>query len=413
MFPFKMVWRNLMNRKLQSAVTIIIVCVGVALAQGVMLLSDGMKEGMKRTSEPYGMLVGSKGSSTQLVMNTIFLSDTPLGNLEYSFFESLRKDPRVVQAVPFSMGDNYKGFRIIGTNANLFDMRGKPSDPPFLHLKEGRAFEQPFEVVLGSETARQAHLKLGQSFIASHGAIAGHGEEEQHTQKPYTVVGVLAKTSSSADLGIYTPLESYWLSHDHTESSAQNMEEEHEEGHEEEQGVTAILVKPDSYLHLFELYQEINQGKEAQAVFPGKVMAEWFDLIGSGEKVLQWISYAVLGMAGLSIMLSLFGSMLERKRTVAILRAIGASKKTILVSVFLETFVLILIGTLLGVVSGYGIAMALTSFLSDVQGIGIVPVFQFKLYAVVFGVCFIGLIGSLIPALSSYRTEVSKYLNSV
>ncbi|QGQ94656.1 FtsX-like permease family protein [Paenibacillus psychroresistens] len=398
------VYRNLLNRKLQSIVTIIIVAVGVALSQSVMLISDGMKEGMKQTSGPYGMLVGSKGSSTQLVMNTIFLSDTPLGNLDYAYFEKLRSDARVSQLVPFGMGDNYKGFRIIGTNMDFFEIREKLSDPPYFRLKEGRSFKQPFEIVLGAETARQGNLKVGDTFIASHGAVATQGEEEHHNENPYIVVGVLAKTFSSADLGIYTPLESYWISHTQPESMDLNNKET-------KRGVTAILVKPDSYVNLYAMYQEINLGKDAQAVFPGKELAKLFDMIGSGKKVLEWISYAVLGMAGLSIMLSMYGSMLERKRTVAILRAIGASKSIILVLVFLETFVLILFGTLAGAVLGYGIATVFASYMINDHGIGIVPLFHFKLYPVVFGVCFIGMAGSLIPALSAYRTEVSKYLN--
>ncbi|MFC5652646.1 ABC transporter permease [Paenibacillus solisilvae] len=400
MFLLSMAIRNLMNRKLQSVVIMIIIMTGIAIAQSVTLISDGLKEGMKQTSGPFGMLVGSKGSSTQLVMNTIFLSDTPLANLDYGFFEKVDNDPRVKLAVPFGLGDQYKGFRIVGTNQDFFQLKAKQSDPPFFRLESGRLFQQPYETVIGAETSRQGHMKIGDSFFARHGVVETKDEGSMHKDHPYQVVGIMAPTQTSADLGIYTPLDSYWISHHSKETGSIR-------------GVTSILVNPDSIEHLYRLYQEINLSKEAQAVFPGKVIAGWFDMIGNAEIVLSWISYAVMGVAVLSILLSLYGSMLERRRTISILRAIGASRRQLLTIVFIETFGLIVMGLILGTAAGNGFAEGMAVFLVKKQHVSFVPVYEWKLSALWMTVIVIGFIGSAVPALAAYRTEAAKYLNPV
>ena len=406
-----MAWRNMMIRRIQTLITIVIVAVGVAMTLSTLIMSAGLKDGIVEASKPYGMIIGSKGSANQLVFNTIFLMDAPLGNLPLSYYQSLKADERVKQAVPFALGDNYKGFRLVGTTSEFFDLRSKPSDPLYFQLQEGSYFEQPFEVVIGHKAAEEAQLEIGDTFHSGHGVVQALEADDSHANYPYTVVGILNKTNAPADLGIYVSMESYWISHDQMEASEAH-DEQHDE-HDEEQGVTAVLVNPHGYIGLMQLYQEINQGNQAQAVFPGQVLAKVFDMMGNGELVLRYISYVIIGMAALTIFLSLYSSTFERRRSIAILRTLGAQRKSIFAIVLLESFLVVSVGSLIGLALSYIVSAGGTSIIRGESTIAVVLTFSWDYLSVILLVCFIGLIAGIIPAILAYRTEVVKNLNGV
>jgi putative ABC transport system permease protein len=414
-----MAWRNIMIRKIQTIITLIIIAVGVALTLSTLIMASGLKEGIVEASKPYGMIVGSKGSANQLVFNTIFLMDTPLGNLPLSFYESLKTDERVKQAVPFALGDSYKGYRLVGTTGEFFELRSKPSDPPYFQLLEGSFFEHPFEAVIGHNAAEATGLQIGDTFRSGHGVVQALEDDDSHAQHPYTVVGILDKTNAPADLGIYVSMESYWISHDQMEGLEEHEEGAHEEleeleeleEQEEEQGVTAVLVNPYGYIGLMQLYNEINNGNQAQAVFPGQVLAKVFDMMGNGELVLQYISYVVIGMAALTIFLSLYSSTLERRRSIAILRTLGARRKSIFAIVMLESFLVVSFGSLIGLALSYVVSAGITSVISGQSTIAIALTFSWDHISVISIVCLIGIIAGIIPAILAYRTEVVRNLN--
>jgi len=414
----RIAWRNLFNRRVQTLITIGVVAVGIAVTIAILLLSSGIKQGIVRASEPYGMLVGSKGSQAQLVFNTIFLMDNPLSNLEPDYYEALAEDARVSLAVPFALGDSYEGYRLVGTEPSFFELRARPADPAYFRLASGRLFEQPFEAVIGAKVARETGLKPGDSFVSAHGVTESR-EPEQHEEHPYTVVGVLESTRAPSDQGIYVNMESYWLGHEHEEEAGtaadaggHEASEEAEESHAEERGVTAALIKPKSYTDLMTMYQEINQGKEAQAVFPGQTLAKIFDMMGSGEQILRYVAYVVLGMAGLTVILALYGATVERRKTVAILRAIGAGRAEVLTIVLLESAFVMLIGCAAGYAAGYGLAWLLTGYLGEHVSIAVPIGFDSQTLAIAGYVGLAGVAAGLLPALSAYRTETARYLNS-
>jgi len=412
-----MAWKNLLHRRVQTLITIGVVAVGLAVTLAVLIVSSGIREGIVRASEPYGMIVGAKGSANQLVFNTIFLMDNPLGNLEQSYFDRLAADPRIDQTVPFALGDNYEGYRIVGTSAAFFGLRGRPADPPYFRLAEGRLFGQPFEAVLGADVARSTGLKPGDRFVSAHGVVASV-EPEEHREHPYIVVGILRSVSAPSDKGIYVSMDSYWASHEHHGEADNDADDAgegtgHESEHEpEQQGVTAALIKPHSYIDLMTLYQEINGGKDAQAVFPGQTIAKIFDMMGSGEAVLKAVGYVVLGMAGFTVALSLYGSTVERRRAVAILRALGAGRGAVMAIVLLESVLIMLLGCALGVAGGYALANALAGYVSAQVSIAIPIGFEPAWLSFIGGVALIGAAAGLFPALGAYRTETARYLNA-
>ncbi|MEI7026374.1 ABC transporter permease [Paenibacillus sp. y28] len=434
----QMAWRNLFNRRVQTLITVVVVAIGVAMALSILLISGGMKQGIVKASEPFGMLVGAKGSANQLVFNTIFLMDNPLANLPPDYYHTLERDPRVAAIVPFALGDNYQGFRLVGTSTDFFDLRGKPGDPPYFQLAQGRLFDGPFQAVIGARTAKETGLKLGDTFVSGHGT-AHSQQEDQHAEHPYTVVGILRGVAAPSDQGLYVSMDSYWVSHEHEHGHAETSEpapadaagnsaskpdndlskeaghadHDQEEGREDEQGVTAALVKTKSYTDLFRLYQEINQGRDAQAVLPGQVISKIFDMLGSGEEVLRYISYVVLGMAGMTIVAALYGSTVERRRTVAILRAIGAGRGAVLRIVLLESILVVGLGCLLGCAAGQLLSWGLASYIGSHMSVAVAYVYTWQMLWLLGGVAALGGIAGLIPAVGAYRTETARYLNAV
>ena len=157
--------RLLAGRPLQNALAALVMAVSVALAVGTLLVAGGLHGGMVQAAKPFPMLMGAKGSPNQLVLNSVFLKDQPVGNFSYGKLEELRKNKNVKDAIGLGYGDNYKGFRIVGTEQSIFRFRyvDKKADT-WLKLAQGREFSAPYEAVLGADVAAKTGLKPGDSF---------------------------------------------------------------------------------------------------------------------------------------------------------------------------------------------------------------------------------------------------------
>src|SRR5262249_39191958 len=161
-----------------TLLTAAVVAVAVGLSVAAIALSRGVQRGIDRAAEPYDLIVGGKGSAQQLVLSTVLLEGTPLGNVPFELYERLQQDAGLTAVVPLAYGDNYRRLKIIGTSAQLFGFRNKPNDPPYFRLRQGRLFEQPFQAVLGSEAARLTRLAPGATFTAEHGDAPGLPDED-------------------------------------------------------------------------------------------------------------------------------------------------------------------------------------------------------------------------------------------
>ena len=203
-----LVYRLLLGKKLQNSVVALIMGLGVALAVIVLLLANGVHQSMVQAAKPFPLLMGAKGSPNQLVLNSVFLKDQPVGNISYSVLEELRQSKAVEQAIPLGFGDNYRGFRLIGTEKELFELNllGTKQEH-WLQLAEGRAFADEQEAVLGAEAARLSGLKLGDSFASVHGLVA-NANSKAHEEK-YKVVGILKPVHGPYDQGILCPWKAF------------------------------------------------------------------------------------------------------------------------------------------------------------------------------------------------------------
>jgi putative ABC transport system permease protein len=445
----KIVIKNMRQRALATWLTGASVMLGVALAVAILLIKQGVQQRFEQGTLGYEMVVGAKGSPLQLVLNVVYNLDISPGNISWKLFEQLRDDKRVKLAVPFSVGDNYHGFRIVGTTDAFFkDFEFEPGRKP--ELAAGRVFnfkedalksafqeaaerarereakergeevkpapepahvEHPFEAVVGSTVAEQTGLAVGQTFIAAHG-VQPSAEAKEHTENPWTVVGILQPTHTAVDRAIYINLDSFYHIEGHELRGPTAPEKPEEKDNDPDPGqVSSIVLKLRSPITAFGLYREINDREDAMAAFPAAEIRKLFDIVGNIDRLLLAQAILILIVAGVAIAVSIYNSMSERRREIAILRALGARRVTIFSIVLLEAVIICLFGAAAGLVGGHLVVALANGALYKASGF-VIPAFHIQpLEWYVLGVAVIvGAMSGLGPAFGAYRTDVAKNL---
>jgi putative ABC transport system permease protein len=386
--------------------TVLIVAATIAMLAVVTLLSAGTHAGLVRATEPFDLIVGAKGSPNQLVLNTVFLKDVPIGNVSHEIYEKLSENPLVASAIPLAFGDNYKGYTIVGSGSDIFSHEPKVGQGKWLQFAAGRPFSVPFEAVVGAKAAQELGLKLGDEFKSAHGFIPG-GHTHDHV---YQVVGILQPVNGPYDQAVLVPIESIWLAHEKHESKAEGEAIEDSHKHEHEHEVTAILVKPKGYSEAMRLYQQFQQEKGAQMIFPAQVIVQLFSILGQGEQMLRSIAYVIIVMGLMIMTLSVYWSALGRARDRAILRALGASARDIFTVVLAESALLTILGVVLGILTGHGIYLTLVKVMESKTAIVLASGVTLEEIYIIIGGTLFGILAGLIPAVLTYKMDVAKYL---
>jgi putative ABC transport system permease protein len=368
------------------------------------------------TGGPVGFdaVLGARGSQLQLVLNAVFQLETSPGNIPWSLYEAVKADSRVKLAIPYAVGDNYFGFRIVGTTEEIFTKFEFQNERHLTVQPGGRAFDvTKKEAVIGSFVAQNLGLKVGSTFKPYHGL---YFDPSMQHEEVFQIVGVLQPTNTPSDRVIWIPIDNVYRMKGHVLRGA-GKEYKAEEGVEipnEDKEVSAVMLKFYSPQAGFMLDQTINrQGKVATLAWPiGKVMAELFDKMGWVSKILTLVAYLVMLVAAASILSSLYNTLNERRREFAILRALGARRSTVFSAITLEATVIAGLGSLVG----YGIYLLIFTLASWVvrQQTGVVlDVFQFhpSLALVPIAMTLLGTLSGLIPAFKAYSTDVVRNLD--
>jgi len=335
----RIAFRHLSSRPFQAFSVVSIVAFSVGLAVTLFVLAQGLRLGLLRAVEPFDLIVGAKGSPYQLVLNTVFLQDAPVGNINWEDYAELSDDVRVDFAVPLGFGDSYRGYPVIGTTADIQNIRVRVSDPPWIRIIEGRWFKDGFEAVVGSQVAAESGLRPGDSFRTSHGIVAGLDEHDSD----FSVAGIAETTRGPYDRAIFVPLETIWAEHGHHE----------DEEHEEETGdVTVVLVHPRSYPDAYSLAASFQNSADKQLVFPAQTAIRLFSLMGRGEAFLSIVVYAVGGCALLTTLLVLYRSSASRRGERVLLHVLGVSRGELVFISWIEGTITLLAGVLLGELLG-------------------------------------------------------------
>lgn len=257
MSDWLLVKRFLAYKWLQNSLAVAVMSVSIALAVCVLLVAEGLHGGLVQAVKPFPLLLSAKGSPNQLVLNAVFLQDEPLGNIGYEQVERLRADKNVGLAVPLGFGDNYRGYRVVGTEQSIFSLQPMGISEPWLQLAAGRSFAGPYEAVVGAEVAKRCGLKIGDSFGTAHGLVSSLNDK-QHQEK-FTVVGILRSLHTPYDKSILVDLNSIWLSHRHL------AEQQHRD-------VSTVIIQPKGYAQAMQLAVGYSKDKEVQLVFPSKIV---------------------------------------------------------------------------------------------------------------------------------------------
>jgi putative ABC transport system permease protein len=314
------------------------------------------------------------------------------------------------------LGDTYRGFRIVGTTRDLFDYVWTSASTgetrrPFT-LAQGQYFEKPFEAVVGSTVARTEGLQLGDQFIGAHGFIQlPEGFAEHHEAFPYTVVGILAPSGSPNDRAIFCTMDSVWQVHGGHDDEPPSGEEPHEE--EASSEVTAVLIALDSPADRFQFVEYVNDTFNAMATIPINQIANLYaNVLGTAKSVLLSVGYLVVVISAISILVGLYLSILQRKRDLAVMRALGASAFEIVGSVLIEAFLVTVLGIAAGWVLGNAVCYAIGVYLTQRYGltIGVFGWLTPEEIAAFATVALVGLLAGVLPAWQAYRTDVARDL---
>jgi len=384
----------------QHALSTVVTAVSVALAGGLLLtvwvVRTQSQAAFTGINGGYDAVLGARGSKLQLVLNSIFHLEASPGNVEWPDFLDIQNNPDVERAVPIAVGDNYHGWRIVGTTPDFFG-EGEYAPGKKFDLRPGGKWFDPLrrEAVVGSFAAEKLKLKLGDKFHPFHGLI--FDEHKQHAET-YVVVGLLKPSNTPADRVIWIPLEGIQRMSGHNPAAATE--------------VTAVLVKlkADSALAGFQLDTLYNkQGTRLTFAWPiGRVMAELFDKIGWFDRVLTLIAWLVALVATSSILASLYNSMNERRRELAILRALGARRVTVFAVIVLESSAIAALGVVLSFGAYAALISAVAAIIRAQTGVVLEP-FAFNPVMLWEPLVFIalGALAGIIPAVKAYRTDVA------
>jgi len=436
----------LRDRPFTTALNVLLLAISVAML--VLLLQFGAQasERFERDARGVDLVVGSKGSPLQLILSSVFHVDQPTGNIPLSSLELLRNDPAVARAVPLALGDNFRGYRIIGTDASFGELYQT-------ELADGRSFDGEMEAVLGAQVAADTGAALGQKFVGNHGFANDESGDQSHDHAPFETVGILAPTGSVVDRLILTSVESVWdvhgIAHDHDHEGHEHDEEGHEdhdheaheehdhgghehdeEGHdhdrEEEQAEAAILQASGSGLEpeltallvtyrnasgAIRIPQMVNRQTEMQSAVPATETARLLELLGAsldGIRVFAWL-LAITG--GLAIFVALLNMARNREGDLALLRVMGASRVQVFATVIMEGVITAALGAAAGWIAAHSLIMLARSNFATLADLGLTPWQALPGEALlVLAVIAIGAIAALIPALRVYRIDPAQTL---
>ena len=408
-------WSYLWNRKLTTGLTILSVALGVGLISAVLTLRDETQRRFEEEGQAFDVVIGAKGNPLQLVLSTVYFLDAPTGNIDMHVFESLKAHEDVVAAFPVGMGDSYQGFRIVGVTRDLMDFSWGERKP--YALSQGRYFQAPFEAVIGVNVSEETGLKVGDTFTGMHGFVSSP-TAEIHEDHPYTVVGIIERSGSPNDRAIFCDLQSVWDAHSHGQEDHDHEHcAEHEHPHEhagkhEEREITAALFKLASPALRFEFKELVNRKYTAMAAIPIQEIQKLYEqLLGTAKLVLLAIGYLVVAISALSILIGLYMAILQRRRDLAIMRALGATRGEIFGAVIIEAFWVTLLGIFAGWFLGTSVCLALNQYLVAAIGFRVPPVrISADLVSAYSAVLLMGLFAGILPAWQAYRTNVAKDL---
>ncbi len=413
----KLAWKNIWFKPLNTILSVILLTSSVAIITTLILVEKQFEEKFSSNIDGVDLVMGAQGSPLQLILSSVYQVDSPTGNISYDSAKVWMQHPFVQKAIPLAFGDNYRGYKILGTTPDYLEKYGAK-------IAEGKLFEKNFEVVIGSDIAQKLSLKIGDEFFGSHGDAA---EGEVHDHYAYKVVGIAKQTGKVVDNLILCTIPSVWQmhgGHEETENPAHGEEGHvHVEGevHQEEADmtldepgmeITAVLLKFRNKMGIVTWPRIIAQNTKMQVASPAIEVNRLFSLFGIGISALQYLAYGIMLISGISIFIALYNTLKERQNEFALMRVNGAKRLQLLKVVMIESLLLCVVGFIFGTILGRVALSMLSNSAEEDFKMSFNPYeFLWEKEGTLFLLTiFVGFIAALIPAVKAYNLNISKTL---
>lgn len=408
--------RSAWNRRAALSLTVLAIALSVLMLLGVERLKEQVRDSFEQSVSGADLIVGARGSPLQLMLYSVFRIGEASHNMQWRSVETLAAHPSVAWAIPISLGDSHRGYPVLGTTPDYFS-HFRYGDRRALKLLEGRPFpggtDGVFDAVLGAEVADALGYKLGSRMILSHGSGSSHLAE--HADKPFTVVGILARTGTPVDNTVHISLAAMEAIHLDWQGGAPiaglNIPAEYVKKFDlTPKTVTAVILGLKSRAAVFSMQRTINayQAEPLMAVLPGVALSQLWQVVGYGEKALLAISALVVGVGLAGLIAVILAGLNERRRELAILRSVGAHPRDILALLTLEGLGLTVAGAALGFMLLTLLSLAAGPVVEARWGLSLTataPSLQ-ELYLLA-GVIGVGLAASLLPGWRAYRLSLA------
>lgn len=349
----KLALASLLNRRWTAALTVFSIAVSVMLVLGVERLRQDARESFADTISGTDLIVGARSGAAQLLLYSVFRIGNATSNIRWKSYRDFAADRRVAWSVPLSLGDSHRGFRVLGTTSAYFEHYRVAGGRP-LQLTDGRVFDDPFDVVLGAEAARALGYRLDQALIVEHGLGGG---VNRHADKPFRVSGILAPTGTPVDRTLHVSLAGIEAMHidfgPNRQAGTPPLSADAVRKMDlRPTAITAFLVGLKSKRAIFAVQREINDYRREplMAILPGVALHELWSVVGMVEAALAAIAVCVLISAFLGMITMLLAGLNERRREIAVLRAVGAGPRHIALLLVSEAAALAAAGAALGVI---------------------------------------------------------------
>lgn len=407
--------KSFRNRKFISALCVLSVALSLSLFLIVEKLRVGIEDGFTNSISNADLIVGSRSGPLQLLLYTVFHMGQPTNNITMKSYQMIKNHGAVAWTIPISLGDSYKGYRVVATDENFFKHYQFHSDKK-VAFKEGQWDDTVFGVTLGYRVAKELHHKMGDSLVLSHGI--SESAVLKHDNTPFKVTGILKPTGTPVDKSVYISLYGMEAIHVGWEGGVPSFDNDvnpdafKKENLQTEQ-ITSFILRTKNRIALLGLQRYIGQyNQEAlTAIIPAMTLTELWGMLDQLEKAFLGISFFVIIIGFLTILISLYMSLDQRQREMAILRSVGVSAREITLLLVLEATILSFLGALIGFFLQYSLLFLLSPIMEAQYSVLIpiaAPTSREMLIIGAFAV--FGSLFGLVPAIKAYKTSLSNGL---
>lgn len=422
MSDFQLVLRSLRARMFSTVTTIITVAIAVGLMLVLLSMKNAGREAFERGSGTMHLLVSRDSSPLTAILNGVFYANPPRNYIEWSKYQEIVRSQPLEWAIPNQQGDSWGRFPVMATTRDFFDkFQPYPGEP--WRFREGRAFEDVFEVVIGAAVARGSNLRVGSTLHLTHGradADGGGGGAHIHDEYDFTVVGVLEPTGGPHDRALFSTLEAGWIIHAHDRRRLElgdRIITTVDDLIDDDRRITGIYLRVlgrsgrDTSAVLQPTFFALRSDPTIVVAQPAQQIEQLFAIVGNIDRILLGMAAVVMLSSGIAIMLALYNSMEQRRRQIAVLRVLGCSRPRVFGLVLTESAMIGLLGSFTGVAAGLLGAQLVAGEMRARLGIVVTPSIEpAVLLPLVVGTVLLACLAGVIPAIVAYRTAVARHL---